>query len=710
MSLDVKFSATDAGFSSTVSKVKNSVKSMDDSVAKTSQSVKTSFGSMVKAGAALAIGFGAIKAVASAITGTFDKFGQALALGGEMDDLNMRTGETIKNLVVLRDAFEFTGVGADKVGPSINKLQKFMDDAAQGSEKNNEVLGRLGLTFTDLAGKTPTEQMQMLANGLSGVADDGEKSALAIGIFGKSGGAMLPMLSSFSAELDLARDRLGSLPDVMQEGAQAFGRIEDNIATARAKFMEFAAGLLSELAPAIELATKLISNFDAAGAGMKLGEILTGASKAMEGFTLALEAIKLGEFGMAFKIAFDSIKLQAADSINSIYNNVKAVVEAAGQFLLTAFGPGSGIYTIIKSQFEILGAQFGSGLMKAISLITDMIPGLEGALNAAIASNAKTVQDAQNKISNASEQIIGDFETAGKRASATYIESLKSSEQLIDTTALLAKLEKDRLDVLAKQTDEKDKQTQHTMDLSDLEIKAGGQRVTNDERIVELNNDIVEAKREGNKEAEIEAEASKAYYTALESALKSGLTLENAITTATFARSAATARLLGQNQGITAEMRKQLQLSDEMQAKLDKAKEDAKVKGDERVVARLDRMIGQNNFEEAQNVVDRRRRKEEIADVREVLKQGNKNLTDIAKDFGVDTFRKSQADLLKELQEIAKIQGEEQEDRIKERDKPKPRLDDPDEIRKNTLQTTVERIRDLMQSLERKLPVPALGI
>ena len=35
MSLDVKFSATDAGFTSTVSKVKTSVKSMDDSVAKT---------------------------------------------------------------------------------------------------------------------------------------------------------------------------------------------------------------------------------------------------------------------------------------------------------------------------------------------------------------------------------------------------------------------------------------------------------------------------------------------------------------------------------------------------------------------------------------------------------------------------------------------------------------------------------------------------
>ena len=297
MSLDVKFSATDAGFTSTVSKVKTSVKSMDDSVAKTSKGVQSSFGDMVKAGAALALGFGAIKLAANAIAGTLDTFKEALDLGGTMKDLSARTGETAGNLMLLNRAFDNSGVGADKVGTSINKLQKFMDDAAQGSEKNTTVLARLGLTMADMAGKTPTEQMAMLAEKLNGVSDNGEKSALAMSVFGKAGGQLLPLLSDFSGELKTAQDQLGSMPGIMDRNAGAFDNISDNIKVAKGKFLEFAAGLLESIAPALELATDLLTRFDAAGAGMKLGEILTGASNAMGGFTDALSALKLGEFG-----------------------------------------------------------------------------------------------------------------------------------------------------------------------------------------------------------------------------------------------------------------------------------------------------------------------------------------------------------------------------------------------------------------------------
>jgi len=148
MSLDVKFSATDAGFTSTVSKVKTSVKSMDDSVAKTASSVQTSFGSMVKAGAALALGFGAIKLAANAISGTFSTFKDALDLGGELSDLSDQTGETAGNLLVLQRAFDNSGVGADKVGTSINKIQKALVEASQGSDQAREKFNAIGLSWS----------------------------------------------------------------------------------------------------------------------------------------------------------------------------------------------------------------------------------------------------------------------------------------------------------------------------------------------------------------------------------------------------------------------------------------------------------------------------------------------------------------------------------------------------------------------------------
>lgn len=567
MSLEVKFSAKDINLTETLRKVKEEFGDMDDEVKKTSNGVQTSFGSIVKAGAGLATGFIAIKAAISAITGTLDTFKDALDLGGEMKDLSERTGETAGNLLTLGRAFENTGAGSDKVGSSINKLQKFMDDAAQGSEKNNTVLARLGLTMADMAGKTPTQQMALLAEKFKGVTDDGERSALAIRLFGKAGGLLLPLLADFSGEMQTAKDQLGSMPKVFDLNAEAFDNISDNITVAKGKFMEFAAGLLTSIAPALELATNLMTRFDAAGAGMKLGEIITGASNAMGGFTDALSAIKLGEFGLAFKIAFESIKLQAADSINSIATNVMAAVQSSGAFLLAAFGPGSGIYTIVSAQFEILSSKFQIAMIEGVKAVatalTSMfdtplmdaarklnpildsqlkaIEGISKGFEGAIGSLNKGVEDSQNKISNAVGQIGGDFKLAGQEASKAYDEALKNSKQLIDTSAIEVKLQEHRVELKKLEGEALSDAAKAAADKLTVErksVKIAEDRLTHEERLKELDADIASAKRQGNKAELKELEAMKAYHLELEASKQKGLTLDQAHTNANKARQA----------------------------------------------------------------------------------------------------------------------------------------------------------------------------
>ena len=61
MAFNVKFGATDAGFTSTVKKINESTKGMGRNVKDVSGSVKTSFAGMMKAGAALGAGFFAIR-------------------------------------------------------------------------------------------------------------------------------------------------------------------------------------------------------------------------------------------------------------------------------------------------------------------------------------------------------------------------------------------------------------------------------------------------------------------------------------------------------------------------------------------------------------------------------------------------------------------------------------------------------------------------
>lgn len=716
MSLDVKFSATDAGFTSTVSKVKTSVKSMDDSVAKTASSVKTSFGSMVKAGAGLALGFGAIKAAMGAITGTLDTFKDALDLGGTIKDLSERTGETAGNLLLLRRAFDNSGVGADKVGTSINKLQKFMDDAAQGSEKNITTLARLGLTMDDMQGKTPTEQMALLAERLNGVSDNGEKSALAMTVFNKAGGQLLPLLADFSGEMQTAKDQLGSMTKVFDLNAEAFDNISDNINVAKGKFLEFAAGLLKSLAPALELVTTLITRFDAAGAGMKLGEIITGASNAMGGFTDALSALKLGEFGLAFKIAFESIKLQAADSINSIAANVMAAVQASGAFLLAAFGPGSGIFTILKSQFEILGSSISNALMQSISLITDAIPGMEGVLTDAIASNAKTIQDAQNKISNAVGQIGGDFKLAGQEASKAYDEALKSGKQLINTSAMEVKLQEHRVELKKLEAEAAyaaAKESAEKLTIEEMSVKIAQERLTHEERIKELDAEIASAKRQGNKEELAALEASKAYHLELQASKEKGLSLDESIANANKARQniidgvvKANKDELATKKQITKEIEKQLGLGQQIAADANAAQRKDRLDPGGRLEKQAAEATAKGNFAEARRIGRQLESRELNRSFKEQFwTTTGSDVIEVAKLKGIETRGKTKSQLQKE------IMGKRQEEMKPGAEGKK--AEKPGEAAKaqpeNLLQKSVDAIKTAVESLEKKLPMPALG-
>lgn len=706
MSLDVKFSATDAGFTSTVSKVKTSVKSMDDSVAKTASSVKTSFGSMVKAGAALAVGFGAIKAAAAAISGTLGTFKDALDLGGTMKDLSARTGETAGNLMLLNRAFDNSGVGADKVGTSINKLQKFMDDAAQGSEKNNTVLSRLGLTMADMQGKTPTEQMAMLAEKLNGVSDNGEKSALAMSVFGKAGGQLLPLLADFSGELQTAQDQLGNMPGVMDRNAGAFDNISDNINVAKGKFLEFAAGMLESLAPAIELATTLITRFDAAGAGMKLGEIITGASNAMGGFTDALSALKLGEFGLAFKIAFESIKLQAADSINSIVANLKAASSAAFEFLKTMFGPGSMIFTIIDAQINKLSAKLKIALEQSMPFGNQSI----------IDNLEKEAKLYEEIISRATSMIGDDFVKAGKRADEAFTNSLANAKQVIDTTGVEADLAKQKLEIDKLIAGERAKAATAAADnltVEEEQIRVGKERITHEERIKELDTDIASAKRQGNKEELAALEASKAFHLELQASKEKGLSLDESIANANKARQniidgvvKANKDELATKKQITKEIEKQLGLGQQIIADANAAERKDRLDPKGRLEKQAAAAVGQGNFAEARRIGRQLESREENRAFKEAFGKGS--VQDIAKAQGIDTFQKTENQLKDEL--MKKRQKEMKPGAEgKKGDKPGEAAKDPKQEQGNLLQKSVDAIKTAVESLEKKLPMPALG-
>jgi hypothetical protein len=370
---------TDAGTSAgaaspLVSRLGGDMKKAGDEATDVGEKSKGGFLKMataVAAGqAAVNIATAAIGAAFSAVKGSIDEFGAALDLGGRLSDLSGRTGEAAGNLLLLERAFDNSGAGAEKVGPAINKLQKFIEDAGSGASAQVEVMSRLGLTLGELAGKTPTEQMQTFAQKISSIEDPGKRAALAMEVFGRAGGELLPLLTNFSGEIGTAQGQLGGMVDVMNRNAETFDAVSDKVDTIGGKFMEFAAGVLDKVAPALDAVTEALSRIDAAAIGQKFADMFTGGLSAMKGFQASVDAFKTGNIEGALSLLWESIKLQAMQTANAIYQNLVAAFKTVGDVISAIFSSDSATMKLIETSFFIIGQKaamaFGSAMLSVL--------------------------------------------------------------------------------------------------------------------------------------------------------------------------------------------------------------------------------------------------------------------------------------------------------------------------------------------------------
>lgn len=235
-----------------------------------------------KIAAAFTVGNLAAEAFQKIINVAFDAarsvvqgFSDALDLGGRLNELSARTGEASGKLLVLETAFKNSGLEASNVGMAINKLQNFMADAAAGGDKQMTAMRNLGISLDELNGKTPTQQMALFAQKISEIKDPTDRAAAASEIFGdKLGGRLLPLLTNFSGNLDDARNKVGSLEQVMDENASTFDATGETIDAVKGKMAAFAAGVLSEVIPAVQDLGTSMEEVDAAGLGQKIGSAL----------------------------------------------------------------------------------------------------------------------------------------------------------------------------------------------------------------------------------------------------------------------------------------------------------------------------------------------------------------------------------------------------------------------------------------------------
>lgn len=370
--------ASAAGASPQVDKLGKDGMEMGDNVKKGSDKGGMSLGELAKAsgvaGAAFAAGMAVFNAAMAGVQAVAASFGKALDLGGQLADLSAQTGVAAGELLVLQRAFDNTGAGADKVSPAIAKMSSSIVDATSGTGAAAKAFDQLGLSAEALINLPAEQQFQKIGNALAGVANETQRSALASDVFGgKLGKDLLPLMTNFSGETRTATQQLGSMVDVMNKSSDAFDSIGDGIKVAQGKLTEFAAGLMSVMAPAIDAVVTALTRIDAAQIGKDLGLAFVGAGEAMKGFQSAVDAFQAGNISLALKSIFESVKLQAMETGNSIVNIFSSAFDTAGQVIRALFSQDSATMQFIDSAFFIAGQKAAMAFADAmLSVLPNM--------------------------------------------------------------------------------------------------------------------------------------------------------------------------------------------------------------------------------------------------------------------------------------------------------------------------------------------------
>jgi len=397
--------------------------------AQTSSSVSSSFAAM---GARIAAVVAPIMSVYAAI----NAFKGALDMGGRLNDLSKTTGETAGNLAILERAFANAGVGGERLAPALTSLANFVTDLANQMPSAQMAASQLGLSFDDLRGKTPIEQMRILLAAIADIENPTTRAALAVDVFKKAGRDIVPLARDFSGELANARGELGSLPRILDENAASLDDLGDKLGNAvGSKLTELAAGLAAGATGAANLADGL-AKIDAAGIGERLGEslrmafaapleILQGAGDFLiSGFLKAGNALLA-----ALKYAFEVFSNLFSDA--GFWNGLKD--RAMGALARVAEGFSLAIVSGLESALGALGkipflGEFAAQAIEALQPVKQALIDAGIAASNTMDQGAMKITAAWNNATKASRFMYEDFLGADQYAKSAEGHIQKAAE------------------------------------------------------------------------------------------------------------------------------------------------------------------------------------------------------------------------------------------------------------------------------------------
>ena len=239
-----------------------------------------------------------------------------LSMADDLVDVSTQTGIAIADMMRLQQAYKDGGRAASMTGKDIGKMQKTLVTAVGGG---NDPFAALGLSASELINLDPADQFKQIGAAIMAIQNPAERTAKAMGIFGKGGMGLITVFEGLPA----AERALGRMPAVAQQFGKAMGEANDIIGHLPLKsdqfFMGFTAGILGTIMPGLQQ----IDNFDFTNIGKDLGEAIA------EGFQMITDGTILELMNLQVIKSFFGLRYLTEDLFGAVSEKTLETLDLA---------------------------------------------------------------------------------------------------------------------------------------------------------------------------------------------------------------------------------------------------------------------------------------------------------------------------------------------------------------------------------------------
>lgn len=155
------------------------------------------------------------------LAGVADAFSNVVDRGENLSKVAARLGDTVESMSQLQYAAQAMDIPFQTLTDSLDRFEKGLSQASDGSGKARQALSDLGIDAKKLAALPLDQQLNIIADRIAALPSPTQQTAFAMRLFSDAGADLVPVLSKGAAGIDDLRRRSDELGNTLGGDAAA---------------------------------------------------------------------------------------------------------------------------------------------------------------------------------------------------------------------------------------------------------------------------------------------------------------------------------------------------------------------------------------------------------------------------------------------------------------------------------------------------------